>query len=205
MILESSTLCSRGRLARSLGAMKRKRSADARSRTAKNIIAVLPTPPSSADFYEIHVRRSVPAVIRGAVQDWPALERWQRSGYFADAAPASFRESQITVAAAPDAVYSGDPKQQDSIMMKWCAQSHDTARISISNSTITASRTFQLVWRRLHWQDLIHRISRRVASPRPRKCAFYKRHGTALLSRTDTDRRRLIFSLLRARLRLERQ
>ena len=100
--------------------MKRKREED--DSQAPERIAVLPAPPSAAEFHERHVRRSVPAVIRGALQGWPALERWQRAGYFADSAPAAFRDSQITVAAAQDAVYSGDPKQQDSIMMKWYAR-----------------------------------------------------------------------------------
>ena len=82
-------------------------------------VAVLALPPSAATFAAQHVQPSVPVLVRGALADWPAMQRWQDVRYFAESAPARLRDSQIGVAAAADAVYSGDPKRQDSIMMKW--------------------------------------------------------------------------------------
>merc|ERR1711969_21939 len=78
-------------------------------------VAVLAQPPSAATFAAQHVQPSVPVLVRGALADWPAMQRWQDVRYFAESAPARLRDSQIGVAAAADAVYSGDPKRQDSI------------------------------------------------------------------------------------------
>ena len=107
--------------------MKRKWEVDADRVGAHVHVPIHVAAPSAPDFEQQHVRRSLPALIRGALQEWPALDRWPRSGYFARSAPAAVRERQITVAAASDAIYSGDPAQQDSIMMKWSATSTASA------------------------------------------------------------------------------
>ena len=102
----------------------------------------LDTCPSAAEFHTAYVRCSLPVVIaQGCHEHWPAMVRWQHPGdYFAASAPAGVQESQITVSTAATRsekeapVYSGDPRQQDSIMMQWCA-THTSDLLGIGDSS----------------------------------------------------------------------
>ena len=60
-------------------------------------------PPSKEDFEARYIKRSRPVILRGAIDDWPAMQRWSL-GYF----KARFGEREVT------AVRSKDGKLYDS-------------------------------------------------------------------------------------------
>jgi len=47
-------------------------------------VDVLKKPPPNVDFLRDYVSRHTPVVIRGLIDEWPALERWQDDAYLSE-------------------------------------------------------------------------------------------------------------------------
>ena len=60
-------------------------------------VPVLPSPPSPLAFYRDYVSPNLPVLVRGALDDWPALERWRSNAYLRR----RMGERRVSVACTP--------------------------------------------------------------------------------------------------------
>ena len=78
-------------------------------------VAVLSSPPSPLSFYRDFVSANLPVLVRGAVDDWPALERWRSNAYLRRA----MGEQLVSVACTP---HGRADSVQDGVMMLPCEE-----------------------------------------------------------------------------------
>ena len=78
-------------------------------------VAVLPSPPSPLKFHREYVSANLPVLIRGALDGWPALERWRSNDYLRRA----MGEQVVSVACTP---HGRADSVQDGALMLPCEE-----------------------------------------------------------------------------------
>jgi len=78
-------------------------------------VAELSSPPSPLTFYRDYVSANLPVLIRGAVDEWPALERWRSNDYLRRA----MGDQLVSVACTP---HGRADSVQDGVLMLPCEE-----------------------------------------------------------------------------------